>query len=143
MDVDIVCVGFGPATAGFLTTLSRNLVKEDGTPAVESAVMPGMPPQVVCYERADDTGFGVSGVVTKGRAIKETMPDFDPKQIPMPLGWITRKCSTCSIRMGRAGARGRCELPMLVCVLSRACCLFATRLSNFHGRLPSCTKRVE
>jgi len=22
MDVDIVCVGFGPATAGFLTTLS-------------------------------------------------------------------------------------------------------------------------
>ena len=23
MDVDIVCVGFGPATAGFLTTLSR------------------------------------------------------------------------------------------------------------------------
>ena len=25
MDVDIVCVGFGPATGGFLTTLSRQL----------------------------------------------------------------------------------------------------------------------
>ena len=41
MDADIVCVGFGPATAGFLTTLSKQLVNADGTPAVESAVMPG------------------------------------------------------------------------------------------------------
>lgn len=86
MDVDIVCVGFGPATAGFLTTLSKKLVNEDGTPAIESKVMPGMPPQVVCYERADDTGFGVSGVVTKARAIRETLPDLDPKQIPMAAG---------------------------------------------------------
>ena len=37
MDVDIVCVGFGPATGGFLTTLSRGLLNPDGTPAVESA----------------------------------------------------------------------------------------------------------
>ena len=59
MAVDIVCVGFGPAMGGFLTTLSRQLVKEDGTPAVESAAAPGMPPQVICYERADDIGFGV------------------------------------------------------------------------------------
>ena len=60
MDVDIVCVGFGPATGGFLTTLSRGLLNPDGTPKVESAVMPGAPPQVICYERADDIGFGVS-----------------------------------------------------------------------------------
>ncbi|MBI3084581.1 MAG: 4Fe-4S ferredoxin, partial [candidate division NC10 bacterium] len=53
MDVDIVCVGFGPAMGGFLTTLSRNLVGEDGTPLVESRAMPGLPPQVICYERAD------------------------------------------------------------------------------------------
>ena len=46
MDVDIVCVGFGPATAGFLATLSKQLVNADGTPAVESGVMPGLPPQV-------------------------------------------------------------------------------------------------
>ncbi len=69
MDADIVCVGFGPATAGFLTTLSKQLVNADGTPAVESAVMPGMPPQVLCYERADDIGFGVSGVVTQGAGV--------------------------------------------------------------------------
>ena len=61
MDVDIACVGFGPAMGGFLSTLSRRLVKEDGSPAVPSSAMPGMPPQVVCYERADDIGFGVSG----------------------------------------------------------------------------------
>jgi electron-transferring-flavoprotein dehydrogenase len=83
MDVDIACVGFGPATAGFLTTLSRQLTNPDGTPAVESKVMPGMPPQVVCYERADDVGFGVSGVVTRARAIRESIPDLDPAQIPL------------------------------------------------------------
>ena len=83
MDVDIACVGFGPATAGFLATLSKGLVNEDGTPAVESNVMPGMPPQVVCYERADDTGFGVSGVVTRARGLRASFPDLDPAQIPM------------------------------------------------------------
>jgi electron-transferring-flavoprotein dehydrogenase len=85
MDADIVCVGFGPAMGGFLTTLSHQLTKtnEDGTPALESASMPGMPPQVLCYERAEDLGFGVSGVVTKGRSIRESMPNLDPAQIPM------------------------------------------------------------
>lgn len=83
MDVDVVCVGFGPATAGFLSTLSRNLVNADGTPAVESRTMPGMPPQVICYERADDIGFGVSGVVTRARGLRQSFPDLDPAQIPM------------------------------------------------------------
>ena len=88
MDVDIVCVGFGPATAGFLTTLSKQLVNADGTPAVESATTPGMPPQIICYERADDIGFGVSGVVTKARALRATFPNLDQAQIPMtaPVG---------------------------------------------------------
>src|SRR5574341_2418615 len=83
MEVDIVCVGFGPAMGGFLTTLSRSLVKEDGTPTVESRTMPGLPPQVICYERADDIGFGVSGVVTRARGIRATLPDMDVSQIPM------------------------------------------------------------
>ncbi len=88
MDADIVCVGFGPATAGFLATLSKQLVNADGTPAIESAVMPGLPPQVLCYERSDDIGFGVSGVVTKARALRATFPDLDQAQIPMatPVG---------------------------------------------------------
>jgi electron-transferring-flavoprotein dehydrogenase len=88
MDVDIVCVGFGPATAGFLTTLSKQLVNADGTPVVESATTPGMPPQIICYERADDIGFGVSGVVTKARALRATFPNLDQAQIPMsaPVG---------------------------------------------------------
>ncbi|MBI4660722.1 MAG: 4Fe-4S ferredoxin [Verrucomicrobia bacterium] len=88
MDVDIVCVGFGPATAGFLTTLSRQLVDSDGTPAVESSTTPGLPLQVVCYERADDLGFGVSGVVTRARALRASFPDLDQTGIPMaaPVG---------------------------------------------------------
>ena len=88
MDVDIVCVGFGPATGGFLTTLSRGMMNPDGTPKVESTAMPGAPPQVICYERADDIGFGVSGVVTRARGIRASFPDLDPSQIPMtaPVG---------------------------------------------------------
>lgn len=85
MDVDLVCVGFGPAMGGFLTTLSKALgeLKPDGTPLLESTVMPGMPLQVLCYERADDIGFGVSGIVTRGRAIRASFPGFDPKDLPL------------------------------------------------------------
>jgi electron-transferring-flavoprotein dehydrogenase len=83
MDVDIVCVGFGPATAGFLTTLARGLVGPDGTPLVESRVAPGLPPQVVCFERADDIGAGVSGAVTRARGIRASFPDLDPAEIPL------------------------------------------------------------
>ena len=90
MDADIVCVGFGPATAGFLTALSKQLLNPDGTPVVESAVMPGMPPQVLCYERADDIGFGVSGVVTRGRGLRAAFPDLDPSQIPMAAPVVSR-----------------------------------------------------
>ncbi len=83
MDVDVACVGFGPAMGGFLTTLSRRLMNQDGTPAIESKVLPGMPLQVICYERADDISFGVSGVVTRARGIRTTFPDLDPAEIPM------------------------------------------------------------
>ena len=69
MEADIVCVGFGPAAAGFLTTLSKAT---------------GLPPlNVLCYERADGIGFGVSGVVTRARGIRASMPDLDLSQIPM------------------------------------------------------------
>ncbi len=83
LNADIVCVGFGPATAGFLTTLSKQLVNGDGTPAIESTVTPGMPPQVLCYERADDIGFGVSGVVTRARALQASLPNLKTAGIPM------------------------------------------------------------
>jgi electron-transferring-flavoprotein dehydrogenase len=85
MDVDIACVGFGPAMGGFLTTLSRKLMNDDGTPRLESATMPGMPLQVICYERADGLGFGVSGVVTKARGIKKTFPELATSGVPMAV----------------------------------------------------------
>lgn len=83
MEVDIACVGFGPAMGGFLTTLSRAVADENGLPLLESAVMPGLPLQVLCYERADDISFGVSGVVTRGRSIRESFPDLDLSLIPL------------------------------------------------------------
>lgn len=88
MEVDIACVGFGPAMGGFLTTLSRAMVDENGQPLLESASMPGMPLQVLCYERADDISFGVSGVVTRGRSIRASFPDLNLDEIPLacPVG---------------------------------------------------------
>jgi len=83
MEVDIACVGFGPAMGGFLTTLARGLTREDGTPAADSRVAPGLPPQIVCFERADDIGVGVSGVVTRARGIRASFPNLDPAQIPL------------------------------------------------------------
>jgi electron-transferring-flavoprotein dehydrogenase len=83
MEADIVCVGFGPAMGGFLTTLTKGIVNEDGSPVMESAVMPGLPPQVICYERADDIGVGVSGVVTRARGIRASFPDFNPANVPL------------------------------------------------------------
>jgi electron-transferring-flavoprotein dehydrogenase len=83
MDADIVCVGFGPAAGGFLTTLAAATMNPDGSPALESPSMPGMPLQVMCYERADDIGFGVSGVVTQASSLRASFPELDPAQIPM------------------------------------------------------------
>ncbi len=83
MTVDIACVGFGPAMGGFLTTLSRSLLNPDGSVRLESATSPGLPLQVICYERADGLGFGVSGAVTRARGIRGSFPDVDLTQIPM------------------------------------------------------------
>ncbi len=91
MQADIVVTGFGPAAAGFLATIGPELakLKDDGTPLYESKVMPGCPLQVMCYERADDPGFGVSGIVTRAEAIRKSFPDLDlTQEIPncTPVG---------------------------------------------------------
>jgi electron-transferring-flavoprotein dehydrogenase len=83
MAVDIACVGFGPAMGGFLTTLSRSLLNPDGSVRLESATSPGLPLQIICYERADGLGFGVSGAVTRGRGIRGSFPGADLTEIPM------------------------------------------------------------
>ena len=81
LDADIVCVGFGPAVGGFLTTLTRALATPEGM-AISSRAMPEMPPQILCYERADDIAFGVSGVVTRGRAIRASFPELNGGRDP-------------------------------------------------------------
>jgi hypothetical protein len=64
MEVDIACAGFGPAMGGFLTTLTRTLDRASHRSRLRKQGAPGMPLQVLCYERADDIASGVSGVVT-------------------------------------------------------------------------------
>src|SRR3954467_104644 len=76
-------VGFGPATAGFLTTLNRAWMENPADPIFESKVAPGLPLQVLCYERADDIAAGVSGVVTAAHGIRASFPNLNPADIPM------------------------------------------------------------
>jgi electron-transferring-flavoprotein dehydrogenase len=83
MEVDIACAGFGPAMGGFLTTLTRAWSENPADPSFESKVAPGMPLQVLCYERADDIAAGVSGVVTRARGIRASFPNLKPEEIPM------------------------------------------------------------
>jgi electron-transferring-flavoprotein dehydrogenase len=130
MEVDIACVGFGPAMGGFLTTISRSLVDETGQTLLESGIMPGMPLQVLCYERADDISFGVSGVVTRARSIRASFPDLDPAVIPLacpvshekvlylldPVGASRRSFGTRALDRlvgALAGKDRACELPYI------------------------------
>ncbi len=83
MEVDIACAGFGPAMGGFLTTLTGAWNENPADPAFESKVAPGMPLQVLCYERADDLAAGVSGVVTRAQGIRASFPDRNLLEIPM------------------------------------------------------------
>ena len=83
MDVDIACAGFGPAMGGFLTTLTQTWNENPEDPAFQSKVAPGMPLQVLCYERADDIAAGVSGVVTRAQGIRASFPDLNLAEIPM------------------------------------------------------------
>jgi electron-transferring-flavoprotein dehydrogenase len=79
IDADIVCVGCGPAASGFLYTLSvllKDYLSEQGSS--EAKV-----PQIICYERADDLAFGVSGVVTKARSILKSLPELATSQLPL------------------------------------------------------------
>ncbi len=83
MEVDIACAGFGPAMGGFLSTLTGEWTEHPDDPAFQSKVAPGMPLQVLCYERADDIASGVSGVVTRAQGIRASFPGLDPSEIPM------------------------------------------------------------
>jgi electron-transferring-flavoprotein dehydrogenase len=83
IEVDIACAGFGPAMGGFLTTLNRAWSENPGDPSFESRAVPGLPLQVLCYERSDNLSAGVSGVVTRARGIRASFPDLNPSEIPM------------------------------------------------------------
>ena len=71
MEVDIVCVGFGPATGGFLSTLAPKL------------------PELVRCSRCSATSAPTTYRLRRlrrgdaARGIRSSFPDLDPSQIPM------------------------------------------------------------
>lgn len=79
IDADIVCVGYGPASAGFLYTLSKLIHCYQSELGSHEAKMP----QVICYERSDDLAFGVSGVVSQARSIRKSIPEIENQELTM------------------------------------------------------------
>ena len=75
--------GFRPRDGRISHDPVPQLLMRMDSPGLESAVSPGMPLQVICYERADGLAFGVSGAVTRARGIRASFPDVDLSQIPM------------------------------------------------------------
>lgn len=140
LDVDIACVGFGPAMGGFLTTLSRALQDTAGGAPLESKVMPGMPPQVICYERADDIGFGVSGVVTRALGIRSSFPQLDPAQIPMCVPVKEEKLIYLLDPAVPASARWPCVPPIGCCV---HLAWLNSRLTRFLSLPSSCIRKMD
>ena len=140
MEVDIACVGFGPAMGGFLTTLTRAWTQTPRTPAIESSVVPGMPLQVICYERADDIASGVSGVVTRARGIRASFPDLDPAEIPMATQVTSEKSSTCSTPSEPAGAPAPAHRRSLLRKLGKSAASQARRLRIPLDCRHSCTR---
>ena len=105
MEVDIACAGFGPAMGGFLTTLTQAWTENPADPAFESKAAPGMPLQVLCYERADDIASGVSGVVTRARGIRASFPCPQSRRNPHGRRRSPASASSiCSIPSAPAGA---------------------------------------
>ena len=79
--------------------------------------LPGMPPQVMCYERAEGLGFGVSGVVTQGKGIRASFPQLDLKEIPMSAPVV---CEKVVYLMDPVGASRRSILMRLADRMIRA-----------------------
>ena len=108
----------------FLTTLSKGMARA------------GSMLEVLCYERADDIGFGVSGVVTRARGIRATLPDLDPSAIPMATPVTQEKVvylldphgasrRSAALRVGRHAGRagwGRRATTRSSCRTSRRSC---------------------
>jgi electron-transferring-flavoprotein dehydrogenase len=104
METDIVCVGFGPGTAGFLYALSQGLVEENAKADGDG----GKPlPQVICYERADDLSFGVSGVVSRAKGIRRSIPNIVESGIPFATSVNEEKLLYLMDPIG-ASRRSRC-----------------------------------
>lgn len=133
MDVDIVCVGYGPANAGFLTTLTRAMAQDPAAPHFQSKAVPGMPLQVICYERTDDMGFGVSGIVTEGKAIQQSLTHDELSQIPMAF---PVKHEEVYYLLDPHGASRRSWLLKVVDGLLRACRGILPWYKDFSFRLP-------
>ena len=140
--MDIACVGFGPAMGGFSPRSPAAGPRLPTTPPLTARPLPGMPLQVLCYERADDIAAGVSGVVTRARGIRASFPGFNPAEVPMAAAVAWSASSTCSTPPAPAAVRSRCAPPTCCCARSAASHACRTAPSNsLDARLPAQARR--
>jgi electron-transferring-flavoprotein dehydrogenase len=136
MDVDIVCVGFGPAMGGFLTTLSN------GTPPSRVPSMPGCRCRWICYERADDIAFGVSGAVTRARGIRASLARSRSARSRWRARWWTKRCVYLLDPVG-ASRRSRAAHGGSRIGARAALARISTTPSNCRTRRRSCARMAD
>ncbi len=105
--------------------------------------MPGMPLQVICYERADDLASASRAWSRRARAFAQSFPDLDVAEIPMADAGAQRE-SGLPARSARRQPpfAGRCAWPIscsnLICAAAehrRSSCRTRRRFWKKHGGL--------
>ena len=89
-----------------------------------------MPLQVLCYERADDIASGVSGVVTRARGIRATLPQSEGRRIPMAAEVKQERVLYLLDPIGASRRSGGCASPMRCCAVVEPC--WASRTHAFE-----------
>ncbi len=116
-------------------TVARDLLNADGTPRLESTVSPGLPLQVICYERADGAGIRSVGRgharARNPRQLSRSRPGTDSDGGP---GVRARSSSTCSIPVGASRRSLRLRMAdSLIRALSRVAALARSARWNCHS----------
>ena len=121
MEVDIACAGFGPATGGFLTTLTQAWSQNPADPAFESKL------RRACRCRCSATSAPTiwpraSAAWSRApRAFAQVFPRSIPPRFPWPRRSSRSGSFTCSIPLAPAGAPRSCAWEIFFFVLDEGC----------------------
>ncbi len=108
MDVDIACVGFGPATGGFLTTLSQAMTAETAAAARKPGHARHAAAGDLLRARRRHRLRRLRSGHPRARHSAKAFPISTRRRSPWRIRSPRSRCSTCSIPLGASRRAGRC-----------------------------------